>query len=229
MQMGQDVEAAFELLIEAVAEVSAAIREKGAQAFRENRLADIDPLQQRAESAEGLLGKVIGIQREWLDSIAGQTDLQTDASRLTDSSDLTLPLAPIAPQADAGTHPVARLGGEIIVTMSYGGVAAKARHIPGIGHTVLAAGSTVRRQVHPSLIDKYRVDRRQCEKDGSLAVDTKNDQILLLNKDIIFDSQSGAAQFVAGCSVSGNREWRVMDTGQSLGDYLKKRRVLSNI
>ena len=60
--------------------------------------------------------------------------------------------------------------------------------------------------------------------DGSLSADEDSGPTLTVRKNMPFDSQSGAAQFVAGCAVSGNREWRVEDTGKTLGQYLKARR-----
>jgi hypothetical protein len=222
--MREDVDAAFELLIEVLAEERVRVLGKGGEAFREDRLAEVDLLRSQALVLEGLIGKIAGTQREWLDLIADQlNDIETpDRTHLTDDavpgqgSSLAGPVTHQALAKDPSR--------EIGLTMTYNGVLAKARHFPVIGHTTLLAGSTVRRQVHTSLISKYRGDRSQCEKDGFLSADEDSGQTLTLRKDMFFDSQSGAAQFVAGCSVSGNREWRVDDTGVTLGQFLKARR-----
>jgi hypothetical protein len=54
---------------------------------------------------------------------------------------------------------------------------------------------------------------------------TAGSDMLKLVRSIRFNSPSGAAQFVAGCSVSGNREWRVAGSGVTLGEWLRKRRA----
>jgi Domain of unknown function (DUF4357) len=222
--MGGDVEAAFELLNEVLAEERSRILEQGGEAFRENRLAEVDLLRSQAAVLEGLLEKIAGTQREWLDSIADQQNhvgIADETSLIGGAvpGQSTGLLGPGAQQASAGGSIR-----EVSLTMSYNGVLARARHFPGTGHTMLLVGSTVRRQVHDSLIPKYRNDRRRCEKDGSLSADEDSGPTLTVRKNMPFDSQSGAAQFVAGCAVSGNREWRVEDTGKTLGQYLKARR-----
>ncbi len=49
-----------------------------------------------------------------------------------------------------------------------------------------------------------------------------DDGLLRLTQDLKFDSPSGAAQFVAGCSVSGNRDWRIEGTGLPLGRWFSR-------
>jgi ATP/maltotriose-dependent transcriptional regulator MalT len=70
--MRGDVEAAFELLIEALAEERSRILERGGEAFREDRLAEVDLLRSQAAVLQDLIEKIAGTQREWLDSIADQ-------------------------------------------------------------------------------------------------------------------------------------------------------------
>ena len=81
--------------------------------------------------------------------------------------------------------------------------------------------SKVRRPIFDFLSDTLRELRQQKERDGTLAED-KDPELLRLTKALRFGSPSAAAQFVAGCSVSGNRDWHAAKTNTPLGTYLRE-------
>jgi len=106
------------------------------------------------------------------------------------------------------------------LTMTY--MNSSARAFYNKGRVVVLAGSTIMSDTFPSLPSRYLELRKTFLEQGKLKssdVDT-----LRLSEDIQFNSQSGAAQFVAGCSVSGNRDWRIKKSGETLGFWLKKSR-----
>lgn len=88
---------------------------------------------------------------------------------------------------------------------------------------VVLSGSKIMAETHKSLRDKDRELRERLRGEGTLVEDdTKG--LLTLKKDVGFNSPSGAACFVAGCSVSGNRDWHIEDTDTPLGSWLKSDR-----
>lgn len=99
--------------------------------------------------------------------------------------------------------------------MNYNGTNAKGAYRNR--RVTLLEGSLIREEVLPSLADIYR-DLRQVSSmtDGTL-VSSDQSHLLRLARPKQFNSPSGAAQFVAGCSVSGNREWRLIGSDETLG------------
>ena len=79
-------------------------------------------------------------------------------------------------------------------------------------------------ETHKSFSDKDRQGREQLRHKGMLIEDDIKG-LLKLTDDIEFNSPSKAARFVAGCSVSGNRDWHIEDTGMPLGSWLESVRV----
>ena len=110
-------------------------------------------------------------------------------------------------------------GGPMLV-MTHKNASATAKY--NNGWVVVLAGSTIASETFPSLPDRYKDLRKSLIEKGKLK--NGGNDALMLSEDIRFNSPSGAAQFVAGSSVSGNRDWRVEDTDQSLGFWLKKAR-----
>lgn len=97
---------------------------------------------------------------------------------------------------------------------------AQAEALYNEGRVIVLSGSTIMVEIHKSLNDKGRNLRQDHHRKGTIKeYDEKG--LLKLTNDIKFNSPSGAAQFVAGCSVSGNRDWRIKDTGTLLGVWLK--------
>ena len=103
--------------------------------------------------------------------------------------------------------------------MGYRRARARARYTNG--RVTLLAGSTISAPVHASLSDALRDLRRDLRRKGKL-VEVSPD-LFRLDGIHTFGSPSGAAQFVAGASVSGNRDWKVAGKGISLGDWLSQK------
>jgi hypothetical protein len=89
------------------------------------------------------------------------------------------------------------------------------------GNVKLLAGSTIRKEIHESLPDNIR-DKRNETLSKQQIVPSEDGDLYEVKAPIIFGSASAAAQFVAGCSVSGPREWQVKAKGCSLKFWLGK-------
>jgi hypothetical protein len=107
----------------------------------------------------------------------------------------------------------------LALEMRYNGVQAKAVYLNKA--VTLLEDSTIRRETHDSLSDALREMRRKYEDNGSV-VHANSPEFLKVTKPIRFGSPSAAAQFVAGCSVSGNREWALQTTQLPLGEHLRR-------
>jgi hypothetical protein len=136
--------------------------------------------------------KVKALQKEWVAAFDPSTRSRTqyDATPLETPNTQSLPL-----------------------TMTYAEASA---HAECIGRKVtILPGSTVRKEVFESLHENVLERRQEAEKNGIL-VCCDNPDLLEVKAKTLFTSPSAAAQFVAGCSVSGPREWQVTGKGISL-------------
>jgi len=105
-----------------------------------------------------------------------------------------------------------------LLKMRYG--KARARALYNRGWLRLLSGSTIVGVTGVSLPPVHRDRRKELLADGGLL--RIDDGLLRSTQDLKFDSPSGAAQFVAGCSVSGNRDWRIEGTGLPLGRWFSR-------
>ena len=87
---------------------------------------------------------------------------------------------------------------------------------------VVLAGSIAKAQEVPSCGEGLKRRRAQLIADGVLAP-ADDSKFLRFTADTAFDSPSGAAGVVYGGNVSGNRYWRHATTGQTYGDWRKRR------
>ena len=87
---------------------------------------------------------------------------------------------------------------------------------------VVLSGSRLASKVHSSLSDRELKCRQKLQRHGELT-GTKLDRMLVLNTDCRFPSPSAAASFVVGHSASGNRDWVVVKTKESLGKWRKRK------
>jgi hypothetical protein len=100
------------------------------------------------------------------------------------------------------------------------GTEAKARE--ATDEFVVLEGSLARAQEVPSCGEALRRRRAQLLADGVL-VPVGDDKLLRFTADTAFDSPSGAAGVVRGGNVSGNRYWKHATTGETYGDWRKRR------
>ncbi len=190
-----NVGAAFEILIEEATKAISSENGCGAEALRRGDYQEAGDRMRRSLQLDGLVKEIGKIQARWSREAIPSTVEATVGDR---------PLS----EADEGAR----------MSMTYNGARAKALYLGG--PVVLLDGSTVRRSVLGSLAEGLRELRAKHEVDGTLSA-TEQSDVLRLTRRIRFSSPSAAAQFVAGCSVSGNRDWQVDGRGCSLGAFLR--------
>jgi len=191
----ENVNTAFELLLEQTTNKAHELNREGALAFENGEYDDAAKLGERGKRLANFNKKISDLQLEWLNQFdrSSKADEGNNEEKSSDQN-----------------------GPELL--MSYGGSHAIAMY--NLGWVVLKVGSTIRNQIHDSLSEAYSEMRRACLQDGRLEL-SSDPELLQLTEDIRFNSPSGAAQFVAGCSVSGNREWKLADGGDLLGTWLR--------
>jgi hypothetical protein len=84
------------------------------------------------------------------------------------------------------------------------------------------AGSLAKAQDVPSCDEGLKRRREQLISEGTL-VPAEDPKFLRFVNDTAFDTPSGAARVVYGGNVSGPRYWRHEGTGQTYGDWRKRR------
>jgi hypothetical protein len=87
---------------------------------------------------------------------------------------------------------------------------------------VVLGGSIGKAQEVPSCDEGLKRRRAQLVADGVL-VPADDTRFLRFVKDVAFDTPSGAARVIYGGNVSGPRYWRHATTGQTYGDWRKRR------
>ncbi len=157
-----------------------------------------------------------------------------DMERVLDEIEILLPVlgfdvlrpagqeagAPNRPDEVAGTAAQGTAGLDALFTFTEAGTDAKAREASD--EFVVLAGSRAKRQEVPSCGEGLKRRRAQLIADGVLVADGDG-KFLRFTADTAFDSPSGAAGTVYGGHVSGNRYWKHATTGQSYGDWRKRR------
>ncbi len=157
-----------------------------------------------------------------------------DMERVLDEIEILLPvlgfdvLRPAGQEAGApnwaeagerGTPPLAA-SQDALFLFTESGTDAKAREASD--EFVVLAGSIAKAQEVPSCGEGLKRRRAQLIADGILAP-ADDSKFLRFTADTAFDSPSGAAGVVYGGNVSGNRYWRHATTGQTYGDWRKRR------
>lgn len=194
MSRGSDVNTAFELLMETLSEVRDQIWKEGARGCEQQDLGLVDDCTKRVRSLDDLTRDLSALQHRFSTEIEPSDVHEALPDASIDESDVRL-------------------------TMKYN--SAIARAVYRNGEVLLLEGSTVREEDLPSLAPPYCRLRGELRADGSLASSDRAG-VLRLGRTLRFNSPSGAAQFVAGCSVSGNRDWIVDVAGLPLGRWLRR-------
>jgi len=99
---------------------------------------------------------------------------------------------------------------------------AKARATERAGEFVVLKGSTAYREFQDSQSFPLRSLRQELLERGALVADVDSD-LLRFTQDVSFSSPSAASSLVGGYSDSGPRTWKLERTGQSYGDWRKRR------
>ncbi|GHE76385.1 hypothetical protein GCM10019059_39620 [Camelimonas fluminis] len=99
---------------------------------------------------------------------------------------------------------------------------ARAKAVERAGEFVVFAGSTAYRDFQESLSYPLRSLRQALQESGALTPDADPD-LLQFTQDVSFGSPSAASSMIGGYSDSGPRTWKLEMTGQSYGDWRKRR------
>lgn len=97
---------------------------------------------------------------------------------------------------------------------------ASAKAIEKGGEFVVLAGSTAYRSYNASLSAPLKNLHAALQENGSLVADV-DPSLLRFAKDVSFGSPSAASSLIGGYSDSGPRTWKVLQTGQSYGEWRK--------
>jgi len=189
----QNIIDAFDLLQGEIAGGQLALRKAGSEAFRSGTAQESGQWAERLTLLERCAAKSEALRKEALACLRPLAETASPESEETPAS--------TGANAGADSPHTATL------IMTYDGVRAWAAE-DGSG-IVLLKGSTVKRETWDSL-DKSKTLarlRRETVRDGTL-IATSDARVLGLTRELRFRSLSAAACFVAGCSVSGPREWR---------------------
>ena len=157
-----------------------------------------------------------------------------DMERVLDEIEILLPVLGfdiLRPAGhEAGTQSLAESGvpaigpitadPDAIFTFTESGSDAKAREASD--EFVVLAGSLAKFQEVPSCGEGLKRRRAQLIADGILQP-AEDSRFLRFTADAAFDSPSGAAGVVYGGNVSGNRYWKHSVSGQTYGEWRKRR------
>lgn len=170
------------------------IREEGAEAFRSDSYDKVAGLRELAVSMTSFGAEIEALNARWA------RELEPMLSR----------------QAGTVTSPDGQDG--ICLTMDYGDAHARA-HFRN-GRMNVLSGSTLITDNKISMPERQSKLKKACQIDGRL-VRSGQFGTLKMTQDMEFSSASAAAAFIGGCSLNGKREWRVLDQGAALGDWLE--------
>ncbi|WP_291986698.1 DUF4357 domain-containing protein [Candidatus Accumulibacter sp. ACC007] len=192
------VQTAFELILEEIGSVSKELKESAKRLVDKDDFDSVSALMGTGKRLDTFQLKVKALQKEWVEAFDPGTRGRTHYE-------------PVA--FETATTQLLQL------TMTYAEAWAEADCI-GREVTILA-GSFVRKQTFESLHANVLQRRKDAEKKGILVL-CNNPELLEVKSAAAFTSPSAAAQFVAGCSVSGPREWQVKGKGVSLKHWKAK-------
>lgn len=189
------VQTAFELILEEIGSVSKELKEEAKRLVDKSDFDAVTRLMDTGKRLDSFQLKVKAIQKEWVQAFDADTRSRTHYEPI------------IVETAPSQALPL---------TMTYAEASANAQCI-GRKVTVLP-GSFVRKHIYESMHENVQQRRQEAEASGILVL-CSNPELLKVTAEVLFTSPSAAAQFVAGCSVSGPREWQVQGKGVSLKQW----------
>lgn len=198
------VSIAFELILDELGSVIQDLNNDGSQALQSGKY---DVAQDLIETGRRLLKfqeKVQALQNDWTNSFDENAHGRVQ-------NDL------LAGHIAFQTHESPTV---LEVYMGYGGTKAKGKYRNN--KIVLLEGSTIKQDIYPSLEPSFVEMREEMKRKGKL-IGGRTSGYYILQEDTPFQSASGAAKFVAGCSVNGLREWKIEGTQTTLGEWLRKK------
>ncbi len=192
------IHTAFELILEEIGSVSKELKEEAKHLVDKGDFDAVARLMKTGKEMDTFQLKVHSLQTEWINTFDPDTRSKTHIS-LVDTN--------------------INISDTLLLTMTYGDACAEAEYF---GKSVrILAGSTMNRISYHSLADHIEDRKRKAVNDGEVSP-SSNEELYEIKRPITFNSPSAAACFVAGCSVSGPREWQVKDNGKSLKYWLSQ-------
>jgi len=192
------IHTAFELILEEIGSVSNELKQEAKHLVDKGDFDAVAYLMNTGKKMDAFQLKVQSLQTEWINTFDPDTRSKTHISL----SDVDIDMSET-----------------LLLTMTYGEAFAEAEYF-GKNVRVLA-GSTINKVSYQSLADHIEDRKTKAINEGEVAL-SSNHELYEVKRPITFNSPSAAACFVAGCSVSGPREWQVKDKGKSLKYWLNK-------
>ena len=193
------VQTAFEIILEELGSVTNDLRIEASFLAKNGDFHSLSKVSATGEALDAFQLKVSKLRDEWVNQFDPSTRSRTEFE----------PTEPTLTPKDSVT-----------LSVEYGAATAKAEYL---GHEVrLMPGSTIKRQSHGSLNAATKQRKKQALANGEI-LEATNPELYEVKSPLVFNSPSGAAYFVAGCSVSGPRDWQVVGTNKSLKSWLKSK------
>lgn len=190
------VHVAFDLILEEIGSVSSELKAEVKHLVDLGKFDDVSELSKTGKALEAFQLKVVELQAQWTRDFDEKTRTKT-----------TFPSILTGPNTNTS----------VMLYMVSGNAYAEAEY-KSSGVTVLQ-GSTIRKESHASLGSHIMKCKVEALKNTEIKLADDN-SLYRVNVPLSFGSPSAAACFVAGCSVSGPREWQVKDKGMSLKSWL---------
>ncbi len=192
------VHTAFEIILEEIGSVSKELKQESKTLVDKGDYDTVQSLMDTGKKLDSFQIKVRALQNEWTNTFDPTTRSKTH-------------FQPVDIEVPANET--------LSLIMDYGDAFAEGEYSKK--NVRILAGSTVRKETHESLADHIREIRNDAINKGSM-VQSEKTELYEVKAPILFGSPSADAQFVAGCSVSGPREWQVKGKGHSLKYWVEK-------
>lgn len=200
------VEAAFEMLLEAMHNAMSVINSEGSRALAKYELSEAESALRVTKQMERIANQIAELQWQWTSVEAA------------DSED---PIIVSSNYKIGSVEPASYL---LQVTMQH--KSATAYGIFSGGIVTVLSGSRITHITDLSLPEHIRIQRDFLE--GSETIKRGQQDTLILSRDIVCSSASAAAQLVSGRITSGYREWTVDASGLPLGQHLRTKAAVMN-
>ena len=189
------VQTAFELILEEIGSASNELKESVKLLVDKGDFDAVTRLINTAKSLDSFQLKVSDLQSDWIETFDPETRSKT---QFTPSEEM--------PETSEA----------LSLTMAYGDATAQAEYIEK--NVRVLVGSSIRKHSFDSLSDNSKERKAEAIRNGEIEL-SQNTGLYVVKVPITFSSPSGAACFVAGCAVSGPKEWKVRGQDISLKDW----------
>ena len=191
------VHTGFELILEELGSVMHDLQREAEHLVKQGNFGKLSKVSATGEALDTFMGKVGALRDEWLAALNQDT---RDKIR-------SEPIAALSTVSEA-----------LRLEVQYGEAIGRAEY-HGPRDIRILPGSTINRLSRQSLHSGIQALKKKALQKGDI-VEAKNPKLYEVRTPQSFKSPSGAAQFIAGCSVSGPRDWRVQGIGCPLQAWL---------